>query len=571
MKNFLSILFLVCVYNVHAQYGGQDSIRISVGTATITALVHKPDDYLTDTITKHPLIIFQPGAGQYGINASELVIWGPPHFIKTGEWTGNEVNPKTGLLEKFISVGLLSPRSSGPIGQIELDSAITYIYSNYRVDTNKLYLTGLSRGGSPTIDYPSHILSTNCCPFVWTFFAPSHKVAAIVPMSAENNSSDPVNYFVADRVHAWGFGSDTTKGQSDIHGATTHDFIKHVNAAKAGFGRFTNYVGGHCCWNNFYTPKYTEIINGISMNIYQWMLMYSQPSNQIITTGTINGSPFCVTHSSGASISVPFTSTGTFNSGNIYTAQLSTNTGSFSSPTTIGTLASTANSGTISSIIPVETITGNNYLMRVISSNPDIIGTESTTTVAINLADNSIAPTADQNTTVGTNGTTLTVTEQSTPISRTWYYGTTLGTYNTSTEVTTTTYTPNFASAGVYYVVCKSVYSCKTAKSNPVTINVSAGLLSKVYVQQKSKQQATLLVQANSDNIICNYSLNKGATVVITVYDEYGRAHAKFNENRTAAGSYSHTFNQRLTSGMYIVTLGLNGQPAANQRILIGQ
>ena len=56
-------------------------------------------------------------------------------------------------------------------------------------------------------------------------------------------------------------------------------------------------------------------------------------------------------------------------SNNIFSAQLSDSFGSFASATTIGT--STASSaGTISSIIPVSTIAGNGYRIRVISSNP---------------------------------------------------------------------------------------------------------------------------------------------------------------------------------------------------------
>jgi hypothetical protein len=48
--------------------------------------------------------------------------------------------------------------------------------------------------------------------------------------------------------------------------------------------------------------------------------------------------------------SIPFTTTGTYNTGNIFTAQLSDEIGDFSSQVTIGTLSSTA-AGTISGTI----------------------------------------------------------------------------------------------------------------------------------------------------------------------------------------------------------------------------
>lgn len=86
-----------------------------------------------------------------------------------------------------------------------------------------------------------------------------------------------------------------------------------------------------------------------------------------ITTGTVTG-PLC----EGSAVSVPFTATGTFNSGNVFTAELSNASGSFASPTSIGTLSSTS-SGTIAATLPTG-ISGTGFLIRVVSSNPVIIG-----------------------------------------------------------------------------------------------------------------------------------------------------------------------------------------------------
>jgi len=56
---------------------------------------------------------------------------------------------------------------------------------------------------------------------------------------------------------------------------------------------------------------------------------------------------------------------GNYTAGNIFTAQLSNLTGSFSSPTTIGTLTA-AVSGTIIGTIPNTVVLENGYLIRVI-------------------------------------------------------------------------------------------------------------------------------------------------------------------------------------------------------------
>ncbi len=98
-----------------------------------------------------------------------------------------------------------------------------------------------------------------------------------------------------------------------------------------------------------------------------------------ITTNAILGSPFC----SCTTINVPFTSTGIFVAGNIYSAQLSDNTGSFAAPVTIGSLASTANSGTITCTIPCNTITGS-YRVRVVSTAPANVCTNIPVSIFVN-------------------------------------------------------------------------------------------------------------------------------------------------------------------------------------------
>lgn len=95
-----------------------------------------------------------------------------------------------------------------------------------------------------------------------------------------------------------------------------------------------------------------------------------------ITTGTILTSPFLLNCSTGASGTVEFTSVGTFTAGNTYTVQLSDASGDFTSPTTIGSLNSTANNGTIPFSIPAGTISGTAYRIRVISNTPSTIGSD---------------------------------------------------------------------------------------------------------------------------------------------------------------------------------------------------
>lgn len=93
---------------------------------------------------------------------------------------------------------------------------------------------------------------------------------------------------------------------------------------------------------------------------------------------SISTSTFC----EGAAVIVNYTAIGTYNAGNVFTAQLSNSSGSFTSPINIGTLSSTT-SGSISAIIPLG-ITGTAYRIRVISSNPTVTGTNNGINVTIN-------------------------------------------------------------------------------------------------------------------------------------------------------------------------------------------
>lgn len=75
-------------------------------------------------------------------------------------------------------------------------------------------------------------------------------------------------------------------------------------------------------------------------------------------------------------ITVDFTSTATFNGGNVHAVELSDETGSFAAPTAIGFINSTASSGSIPCIIPGGQTPGTGYRVRVVSTDPAIIGSD---------------------------------------------------------------------------------------------------------------------------------------------------------------------------------------------------
>jgi hypothetical protein len=84
------------------------------------------------------------------------------------------------------------------------------------------------------------------------------------------------------------------------------------------------------------------------------------------------GSTFCPGES--MSLAYTFASNEELNPGNITSVEMSDASGSFASPTVVGSLGSTATSGTINAIIPYVVTGGTGYRFRIVSSNAATIG-----------------------------------------------------------------------------------------------------------------------------------------------------------------------------------------------------
>lgn len=236
-----------------------------------------------------------------------------------------------------------------------------------------------------------------------------------------------------------------------------------------------NYVSG----NN---PSYALIIGtssavqgGAIVGSILWLDDIQVVYNPTITLGSITAAgPYYVSNTQGTNVSIAYTATGTYAAGNTFTAQLSNASGSFASPVNIGTLSSTGN-GTINATIPAGTASGTGYRIRIVSSNPAISSANNGTDITINLCANPVTPNNSQTIATNTNGTPLTANETVSSTSREWKFATVSGgPYSSFTSAQTgTTYTPNFAAAGTYFLICQSNYpGALQVLSNEVTVNV---------------------------------------------------------------------------------------------------
>ena len=260
------------------------------------------------------------------------------------------------------------------------------------------------------------------------------------------------------------------------------------------------------------------------------------------TVTTISPLSYQVSATQGASISIPFTKTGIFEFANVFTAQLSDAGGSFSNPVTLGTLTSN-NAGTINGTIPAGTASGTGYRVRVIASSPNTTSNVSQNDISITLVSNQIAPAANQLIGANTNGTQLSVTENITATSRAWKFSTTAGGPYTAfnPSETGTSYTPNFATAGTYYVLCESTFGSLTALSNEVQIQVVQSSISPAGTQ-------SLLINVPGNNLTVTET-PAGTAREWLFATTSGGPYQSFSPQQTGT-SYQPLFN---TAGTYYV------------------
>src|SRR6476620_8237490 len=108
-------------------------------TQQINYLLALPEDYDMDTTARWPLVIFLHGSGERGNDLEKVKKNGPPKLVAQGK--------------KFPFI-LVSPQA-GPEAAWDAETLYRleqYLKKEYRVNNDKVYLTGLSMGGYGTWD-----------------------------------------------------------------------------------------------------------------------------------------------------------------------------------------------------------------------------------------------------------------------------------------------------------------------------------------------------------------------------------------------------------------------------------
>lgn len=165
-----------------------------------------------------------------------------------------------------------------------------------------------------------------------------------------------------------------------------------------------------------------------------------------------------------------------------------------------------------------------------------------------------IDPTAVQNIDTGVNGNTLTVTEVANAsvtgaITREWKWTTTSGSgYQSFNPVETgTTYTPNFATAGIYYVICETDFDGQVVQSNEVEIVVSDPGANSVTITPSIAQ--TLLTDTDGNMLTANENPSAASSREWMWSNTSGSGYASFNPVETGT-TYTPNFP---AIGMYYI------------------
>ncbi|GAC1426537.1 MAG: hypothetical protein NVSMB67_29430 [Flavisolibacter sp.] len=214
-----------------------------------------PSDYHKTTI-RYPLLISIAGAGQFGNGSNDL-----PLLLHDGitELLDEKRFPaKFSVNGSDFSFIVFAPQTKIYPATADIVESINYLKANYRVDTTRIYLSGLSVGGVVICDVAASI---------------PEKIAAIVPFSGvsrpDSLTKGKCQLIAKTNLPVWAFQNND---DPVINSSETKSFISLINEylppIKAKLTLWPS--GGHDSWTKGLNPDYRE--NGF--NIYEWMLQY---------------------------------------------------------------------------------------------------------------------------------------------------------------------------------------------------------------------------------------------------------------------------------------------------------
>ncbi len=265
-------------------------------------LEYLPENY-ANTSEKYPLLVFAHGAGETSkddspsadsVEYARITANGPPLLIKQNQDMCFTVNGKRSC---FIVVSPQSPQVDGWWSVDRIRAVMDYAKKNLRVDTSRIYMTGLSMGGGITWAF-ARSMRTNPIQYY------AAELAAIVPIAGADEASNVACNMSTEALPVWAFHGDadpqvpikrSREFVSAINGLpTTVDStpVKQIqcttNPQKALLTEYPNV--GHNSWSYTYNPANrfnttTAQPDSAGVNIYEWMLSQQRDNVNLLSTG----------------------------------------------------------------------------------------------------------------------------------------------------------------------------------------------------------------------------------------------------------------------------------------------
>jgi predicted peptidase len=210
---------------------------------------------------KIPLLIFLHGYGERGNSKTDpsalakILFHGPPKLINSGNWT---------MKNKMY---VASAQCHGDWWNRDmLKQFIEYLMeSNDKIDTSRIYLTGLSMGGYATFD------------LLGTFGEGAH-IAAAVPICGSGVLSEEGNSKLS-KIPLWVFHGDADQTVTPEYSKAIVPAINQLNPEVKA--KLTVYPGvGHDSWTMTYDGtgmgKEDPTFDPFDKDIYSWMNQYKK-------------------------------------------------------------------------------------------------------------------------------------------------------------------------------------------------------------------------------------------------------------------------------------------------------
>jgi predicted peptidase len=199
---------------------------------------------------KYPLILFIHGIGELGTDLSKMLRAGLPRLINRKKFPSDfEVNGE------HFSFVVVSPQFKKWPTNNDVKSVLDYAVKKFRIDTSRIYVTGLSMGGGVT----------------WEFNAQyGGSVAAIAPICGgsypDTKRAEKIASF---DLPVWAFHN---MDDQTVPVSFTVDYVNKINGFNPSVkAKYTLWpTGGHDSWTKAYDPATKDA----GKNLYEWMLQY---------------------------------------------------------------------------------------------------------------------------------------------------------------------------------------------------------------------------------------------------------------------------------------------------------